>query len=175
MLIRAYEEDRDHARLRECVIALQDYERGLDPRLPTGASVADACLKVIFQSCEKYHGKVFVAVIDEEVVGYAAVLARARAEGPEEGPREFALVSDLAVLEAYRNRGIGKRLLEASEQYAREADARWLRVSVLARNAVARAVYADCGFREHEITLEKQVMRSRGRNEGEAADHLLKT
>lgn len=175
MLIRPYEEGRDLARLRECVIALQEYERGLDPRIPTGASVADACLKEIFQSCEKYQGKIFVAVIDEEVVGYAGVLARARAEGSDEGPREFALVTNLAVLEAYRNCGIGKRLLEVSEQYAREAGARWIRIEVLAKNAMARAVYVGSGFREHAITLEKRVTRSKGKNEGEVADQPLKT
>ena len=157
------------------MIALQDYERGLDPRIPTGASVADACLKEIFQSCEKYHGKIFVAVIDEEVVGYAGVLARARAEGSDEGPREFALVTDLAVLEAYRNCGVGKCLLEASEQYAREAGARWFRIEVLAKNTMARAVYASYGFREHAITLEKQVTRPEGKNGGGEENLPLKT
>ncbi len=157
------------------MIALQEYERGLDPRIPTGASIADACLKEIFQACEKYQGKIFVAVIDEEIVGHACVLARARAEGSEEGPREFALVTDLAVLEAYRNRGVGRCLLEASEQYAREAGARWLRIETLAKNAMARAVYASYGFREHAITLEKRVTRPEGKNGAGEAHLPLKT
>jgi GNAT superfamily N-acetyltransferase len=155
MVIREYEEGRDREGLRECVIALQEYERSLDSRLPEGASVADACLRSIFEHCRKSLGKIFVAEADGRVVGYVSVLARVRTDEPEEGPREHALVADVAVLEEYRRRGVGRRLLAAAEEYARKSSAKWMRVCVMAGNKPARALYAHVGFSERELDLEK--------------------
>ena len=62
MHIREFDEHKDMARLRECVIALQDFERGLDPRRPPGEEIADAYIPRMLERCKKCHGKIFLAV-----------------------------------------------------------------------------------------------------------------
>ena len=57
----------------------------------------------------------------------------------------------------FRNRGIGRALIARAEAFAREQGASWLRISVLARNEVARSLYESSGFQERLILLEKAL------------------
>ncbi len=57
----------------------------------------------------------------------------------------------------HRGRGIGRSLLDASEAYARANGCQCLRISVLARNDAARALYQSCGFREREVLFEMSL------------------
>ena len=43
-VIRDYEPSRDRDQLRACVVELQEFERGLEPRLPRGEEMADQYL-----------------------------------------------------------------------------------------------------------------------------------
>jgi ribosomal protein S18 acetylase RimI-like enzyme len=153
MLIRPFDLDRDLSAVRECFVELQDLERGIDPRVPAGSEIAEEYLDLMFDRCRRYAGRVLVA----EVAGFVTVHARFRSEEPDDGPMEFALVSDLAVLAASRRRGIGRKLLEAAEAYAHGHGARWLRLSMKTGNEPATALYAKAGFRELEVHLEKAL------------------
>ena len=72
----------------------------------------------------------------------------------DEEDYHYALVSELAVDEAHRGRGIGRALIAASEAYARDKGARWLRITVLGRNAPARGLYEAYGFEERLLEME---------------------
>jgi GNAT superfamily N-acetyltransferase len=85
-------------------------------------------------SSRTYDGCILVAEVEGAVAGFVTVHARFRSDEPDDGPMEFALVSDIVVLAASRRRGIGRRLLEA-----------------------AKALYATAGFRELEVHLEKAL------------------
>ena len=98
-----------------------------------------------------------MAEVSGQVVGFVCVWARVRPDEPDENPVEYAFVSDLVVGTAYRRRGIGRRLLEAAEGYARARGARSLRIGALTRNAAARSLYASAGFEEYEVELAKQL------------------
>ena len=154
MEIRECDREKDFAGLRRCAIELQNFERGLDPRIPEGSSIADPYLEQMFSDSERYSGKIFVADDDGAVVGYASVWARARAEDIWEGPAEYGLIPELVVLASHRNRGIGRSLLAESEAYARSHECQCLRISVMAANSSARELYISQGFEEQEITLE---------------------
>ena len=58
------------------------------------------------------------------------------------------------MLASHRNRGIGRLLLAKSEAYARSHGCQCLRISVMAANGAAKALYISQGFEEQEITLE---------------------
>ncbi len=158
MHIREYDETKDRAGLRRCVIELQDFERNFDPRKPEGSGIADAYIENLLSKCRRCLGAIFVAEDAGIVVGYTCVLARVRSDDVSDEPREYALVKDLVVLSNYRNRGIGRRLLDASEAYARDHGAACLQIAALAANAVARALYTERGFKEREIILEKPLL-----------------
>jgi GNAT superfamily N-acetyltransferase len=60
--------------------------------------------------------------------------------------RPLINIHDLAVLPDYRGRGIGRRLLEAVEQKAREKGCCKLTLEVQEKNRKAKAVYEAAGF-----------------------------
>ena len=156
-MIRDYEPGRDRDQLRACVVELQEFERGLEPRLPRGEEMADQYLAFMLERCARMTGRVFVAEVDHAVAGFVAVLASVAPEEPDEGRAPYAYVSDLVVRSAYRRRGLGRALLEHAERFAHGAGASLLRVGVLVRNEGARRLYASIGFAPYTVQLIKPL------------------
>ena len=157
MVIREYDPDRDNHAVRACFVELQDFERGLDPRMPPGERIAEAYLDLMFRRCLEFSGVVLVADIDDQIVGFVTIWTRYRSSEPDDDPQEYGFVSDLVVSAAQRVRGVGRSLLRAAEERAREAGAPSLRLSVKAKNVGARALYAAEGFVDSEVYLEKPL------------------
>lgn len=65
--------------------------------------------------------------------------------------RPLLNVHDLAVLPAFRGRGVGRALLHAAEQRARARGCAKLTLEVREDNAGARALYQAQGFRDFEL------------------------
>lgn len=161
MLIRDFNEKLDLDSVRDCVIELQDFECRLDPRMPPGADIVDAYVPHMLERCRQCEGKVLVAEVDGKVAGFATILTTVRSEEIDDGDLEYGLVSDLVILEKFRKLGLGRRLLEEAEAFAKECDVRWLRIGVLARNKAAVGLYSSMGFADHYVELEKDLADSR--------------
>ena len=155
--IRDFDPRTDLDGLRACLVALQDREHELDPRLPPGAAIAGAYVPDLLERCRRHAGRIVVAEVDGQVAGYAAVLTRMRSENLWDGDLEFALLADLAVRDGYRRRGIGRALLAAAESHARACGARCMRLGVLARNREAMELYRAADFQDYGIQLEKRL------------------
>ncbi len=162
MLIREYDPGRDAAAVRACFVELQDFERSIGRDAPAGDAVADAYLAYILARCTHWDGSVYVAELEEGVVGFVCVWARVPPEQPDESPVPYGFVSDLVVLARHRGRGIGRALLRRAERCARERGAATLRIAVLARNRQARRLYEHEGFSERYVFLAKPLGRSDG-------------
>jgi len=156
-LIRKFDEATDTGSLRDCLIELQEFERGVDSRMPAGEEIADAYMSDMFLQCAMSKGSIFVAELDGRIVGFVTVLSQCSSGELDDGDIEFALVSDIVVREECRGSGTGRMLLESAEKQAREDGARWLRVSVLARNKLARELYESAGFSELYVDFEKTL------------------
>jgi ribosomal protein S18 acetylase RimI-like enzyme len=98
---------------------------------------------------------VLVAELDNEVAGYITVLSKVRSEDLEDGDYEYGLIFDLIVLSEYREQGVGKKLLQAGEAYARAKEVKWLKVGVLADNNIANDLYESAGFKSLYVEREK--------------------
>lgn len=159
ILIRSYEESRHLQGVRLCFIELQDFERHLDPRMPPGIEIVDAYMDRMLELCDECGGRILVAEVDGKVAGYATILPKVKSDEIEDGDLEYGLVSDLVVIEAFRRKGLGKRLLSAAEAYARKCRVRWLRIGVLARNPVPRQLYESAGFSPQYVELEKALTK----------------
>jgi ribosomal protein S18 acetylase RimI-like enzyme len=156
--IRDFDIGVDTDALRACVVELQDFERGLDQRMPAGRDIVDEYVPQMLDRCKMHHGKIIVAELDSEIAGYASVWTRVQSEELEDGYFEYGLVADLMVRAKFRNRGIGRRLLESAEEYARVCHVKWLRVGVLSTNGAARELYTSLGFSDNYIQLEKRLI-----------------
>ena len=92
------------------------------------------------------HGHYLVAVDgdrdDAAIVGYAGLLAP---EGAGQGD-----VQTIAVAESARGRGVGRALLEATFEVAREAGAQSIDVNTGESDLAARALYEKLGFTNRE-------------------------
>jgi GNAT superfamily N-acetyltransferase len=159
MLIRPYVSSTDGAQLRACVIELQNFEREIDPRMPSGEEIVDDYIVAMLFRCRMCDGQVLVADIDGEIAGYVTMLNRVQSDDLDDGDLEFGLIADLLVRKAYRGTGLGRELIAAAETFAKEHDVRWLRISVMAQNAAARSLYAATGFSEIYVELEKDLER----------------
>jgi len=156
-LIRDFDEKVHLAGVRACLIELQDFERSLDPRLPSGTEIVDDLIPNIMDRCARCDGRVLVAELNEAVVGFVTILAKVRSDEIEEGEIEYGLVSDVIVASKYRRQGIGRKLLEAAESYAKSNGVRWLRIGVLAENHSADGLYDSIGFKRFYVEREKDL------------------
>jgi ribosomal protein S18 acetylase RimI-like enzyme len=147
----------DHPAVRACFIELQDFERALDSRLPTGRSIADAYLEGLMRRCAAHAGRIFVSEALGRVVGFVSVLGAVASDAPDDDPAPFAYVDDLVVLPGYRHQGHGRALLERAEAYAIASGRSSLRLRVKGRNQLARAFYVSAGFADYELELEKRL------------------
>lgn len=157
MDIRQYDRASDFEELRRCVIELQDFERTLDARLPAGEDIARSYITEMLERCRHCDGRVLVAADGVVLAGYVCILNRVQSNDLDDGDIEFALVADLLVRQDYRDRGLGRRLLQAAEDYARAHGVRWLRVSVMAANEAAGRLYSAAGFEPIYVELEKRL------------------
>ena len=67
------------------------------------------------------------------------------------------IVDNLYVRPGARNRGVGKRLLDAAEQALREAGAEVVSLDAMAGNEDARRFYRRHGYTPHRIEFEKRL------------------
>jgi GNAT superfamily N-acetyltransferase len=152
---REYRED-DAAAVRACVVELQEYERTIDPRLRPGSLIAAEYLTQMLDRCGAHAGQIFVVECGGVVAGFVTVLARIPFQELDDPLGEYALISDLVVLERFRRRGLGTALLNAAQQHARLQGARELRIGVLSANHAARQLYGRVGFSSHAQVLAKR-------------------
>lgn len=157
MVIRAFNATADTDQIRQCVIELQDFERRIDSRMPSGEEIADAYIAELLSRCVENSGKILVAEVDGRLAGYVTILTKVRSGDLDDGDLEFGLVADIVVREKHRGNGIGRKLIDAAESFARSQNVRWLRVSVLAENESARKLYEKVGFSELYVDLEKDL------------------
>ena len=149
--------DTDLVTLQRLVSEMQDHERAIDPRLSPGDVMASHYAVSMIARCDAEDGVIIVAESGAEAVGFVAVVSAAPYGGLDQPPGTHALVTDLAVTPSFRDRGVGRALLEAAEEFARSRGAAELRIAVLAGNHPAAHLYASVGFVPYLTTLSKDL------------------
>ncbi|HEV2899962.1 MAG TPA: GNAT family N-acetyltransferase [Pseudaminobacter sp.] len=96
---------------------------------------------------------IFVAEIDGQVVGFVHV--RSMEDYYRRHPHGH--VADLVVARKAEGLGIGKRLLEQAEMWARGLSFDWLSIAVFEENVRALALYEKVGYRKDITRLIKQL------------------
>jgi ribosomal protein S18 acetylase RimI-like enzyme len=155
--VRTYRpEDQD--RVKHCIIELQDFERVLEPDRVEGERVVERYFRELQEAHHHNTGRMCVTEVEEEVVGFINVQFEHESQMYISSLVDYAYISDIVVLQAYRGRGLGTMLLQQAEAFARQQGATFLKIGVLARNQQAADVYQHAGFRPYEIVLLKQLV-----------------
>lgn len=143
----------DEKRVAEFAIKLFEQHVGYDPErfsMFAGVEGAGNYYRSRFDTSES---AVIVAEIDGEILGYAYI------EKDELNYAELltngAWMHDIFIDERARSEGIGKKLIEAAAETAKELGADKLLLSVAAKNEAALHVFEKAGFRPtmSEMTL----------------------
>jgi ribosomal protein S18 acetylase RimI-like enzyme len=152
--IRRYQTE-DNSALKTLMLQLQANENRLEYDMvePT-PEFADRYISQLLESVEKQRGVTFVAVCDDAVCGFGA----AYVESDIEYQFEYLYISDLVVAQEYRDQGIGSRLIEALEAFARESGLTRLHIGVLSANEDAHRLYRKLGFRDLIANMIKPLV-----------------
>lgn len=154
-IIREYT-NHDVEGIKQCIIELQDFERMMDPHRLEGIKVAHEYLEHLLEVCEAGRGKIFVVEIDENIVGMISVYIE-EDEKHFRKARRFAYISDLIVMQEYKDQGIIKELLEKAEEYAKSKGVHSIHAAILKNHEEGVNGYLRNGFNEFEIIVQKQI------------------
>jgi GNAT superfamily N-acetyltransferase len=91
----------------------------------------------------------FVAAAGDRTVGF--VSGELRQGSPTFLPKTWASVDDVFVEPEYRNRGMGRALLQSVRKWALEKGADGISLQVAAANSRGRKFYEELGFREISV------------------------
>ncbi|MBP3891711.1 MAG: GNAT family N-acetyltransferase [Solobacterium sp.] len=100
---------------------------------------------------------IFVAVKDEEVLGYAFCEIQVYENLNNMYDHKTLFIDDLCVDEAYRGEKIGKRLFQYVEEYAKEIDCNQITLNVWAFNEAAIHFYEQNGLCPMKYVMEKKI------------------
>jgi GNAT superfamily N-acetyltransferase len=154
--IRTYR-DTDSLAIERCLTALQQFEMTLEQNRADPLQYAPGYREHLLAKCHESAGRIFVAEMEGDIVGFVCVLARADSGSLTEKFREHAYVTDLVVLPAHRGTGIGHNLLRTAEEYVASLGSSELAVDVLAANDAALRFYGESGYRTAEVHLVKKL------------------
>ena len=153
-MIRYYH-PKDEADLRSCIHKLQEFESTINGLTAASEAMINPYLRELFRSNKESGGQIFVKDIKGHVVGFVAVQVGIPSDEIHEVKYDYAYISELVIMPAFRGIGYGKQLLEAAEQYARDHSTSILRIGSLALNHTARVMYQKSGFEEHAVLFQK--------------------
>ena len=95
----------------------------------------------------------YVAILEEQVVGYALLRIRTY-EGPLVANRRVMVIEEFCVEEMLRGHGIGKAMMADVRALAKAFRCKELRLSVYPQNDDAVAFYQKCGFLIRTIDMD---------------------
>lgn len=150
--------DTDSEQFIAIVRDLQEFEVALYDRMMPAEEIGDWYASALQARCKEEDGALLVAEKDGKLVGYATIFTNVEQRGEiDEVVFTYGEISHIAVSPESRGSGAGKLLMEECERRTRSAGRKWLRLNVLANNVSARSIYEHLGFRDHLITMEKQL------------------
>lgn len=156
LLIREFER-QDKGAIVACMAILQDTERLFEPRRRCSDPFAEEHIDRVIDRSNKGKARIFVAIVDQVLVGFASVLADEWLEAEFNLPTPIVHITDLVVLPQFRRRGIAKALLAKAEEFGRSQGASAIRLFALKKNESAHQLYLKEGFDEYEILFLKPL------------------
>lgn len=160
MEIREYKPS-DRKQVEHLIAELQDYEANMVQGMLPGKQMATVYLQeAILKDCAEKDGKIWMAEKDGKLVGFIWVRIESEPRYDlmyEEPEHKFLYIGDFVVLNEFRGQGIGKALVMAVENYAKEIGIDFIETNVTAKNYPSRDIYQNLGFQEEWIRVAKKL------------------
>ena len=100
---------------------------------------------------------VFVAELDEDVIGFVHGIVRDASGIPILVPRRFTIIDSIVVNSEYKKRGIGRMLMEAMEDWSKKNGATSIELNVYEFNKEAKTFYENLGYETFSRRLSKEL------------------
>lgn len=100
--------------------------------------------------------KVYVALDNEELVGYATIYIE-RFAMPLYNSDPLCVIGDMMIEEQYRNQGIGELFIEEAKKLAKEIGVNKLMLNVFAKNLIAYKYFKQQGFEDTMYRMTYQI------------------
>ena len=140
--------------VKNLIVELQDSLREFEPEIVSpGMNVRDSYMEFILDEVNYKNGKIFIAREQDKTIGFMVVYVDTEADEDV----SFLFVSDVAVSQNHRGRGVGKKLLATAEQYAKKVGIEYVRLGVFKTNESVLKLYRDEGYKDFFITLHKKL------------------
>ena len=97
----------------------------------------------------------FVALDGKKIVGY--VVGYVRKSETYRNIGKLAELDNMSILEEYRSKGIGSKLVEEFKKWAKSQNVDRLRVTASAGNIGAIKFYKKEGFEDYDLTFEQEI------------------
>ena len=106
--------------------------------------------------------RLFIAEKDSRVLGYIHIAVKDAPSIPVMKPRRYGIIDSIVVDEAYRNQGVGRKLVERAEKWAQEKGATSIELNVYEFNREARVFYSRVGYSSIMMRMSKQIESDQG-------------
>ena len=101
------------------------------------------------------NSEIFLALVDNKATGFAEVYLREDKPNPARVASKYGHLQSLLVSEAFRRKGVGEKLLEAAENWARARGATEMRIDTWEFPEGPLRFYEKTGYR----TLRRKLVR----------------
>ncbi len=156
IVIRQYKEE-DEKEFKQSIIDLQNYECAFDPEMLSGEATVDAWFNHVLEENKQKDGQVFIAEIDGKAIGFISLRIELKGEQILLPNIKSVLISDFIIHPEFRGKGVGKQLLQKADEYAKEKNITYIKLSVFAANTDAKEIYKNLGFKEYSVTMLKKI------------------
>ena len=130
-------------------------ETGMPPHIPAGALAAAVGRSVLGALDGRRGGEVILLAEDADRRRLGFVYVESSTDGLSGEPQGY--VSEFAVAANAEGRGAARALMDAAEQWSREAGLTSMMIRVFCGNTHARAVYEHLGYEPEVLQLRKRL------------------
>ena len=156
--VRHFRFPDDRAAALSFIAGALAFEHDFEPNRRLDGDVAEAYLAVLLKAVAEREGQIFVAEDSQETpVGWGVVHLSDDDVYVVDAQRRFAYIAELYVVERMRAQGIGRALIAACEDWARERGIGVMQIGALPGNVRAHGIYRMAGYGDYGVQLRKYL------------------
>jgi GNAT superfamily N-acetyltransferase len=140
------------------IMDLQRFELAIEANRRVDDEVAEEYYASLGESVTKKNGRILVAENEGgRAVGWAVTHEAENEVFVHADERIYGYISELYVAESMRGQGVGRALIAACEDWARERGLKVMMIGALTKNTRAHTIYRDSGFNDYATLLRKYL------------------